>query len=44
MPNAQHALSVLARTWRRRGQHCVWWHPYAPSSGVEARGAGHLLD
>jgi hypothetical protein len=42
MPNARHALSVLARIARRLGQHCVWWHPYEPSSGAEAFGAEHL--
>jgi hypothetical protein len=38
MPNARHALSVLARIARRLGQHCVWWHPYEPSFGAEAFG------
>jgi hypothetical protein len=42
MPNARHALSVLARIARRLGQHCVWWHPYEPFSGAEAFGAEHL--
>ncbi len=44
MPNAQHALSVPARIARQVGQHCIWWHPYEPSSGVEALGAEHLSD
>jgi hypothetical protein len=39
MPNTRHALSLLAKTLRRLGQHGVWWHPYELSSG-----AGHLLD
>jgi hypothetical protein len=43
MPNACHAGFLLARTGRRLGQHGVWWHPYVPHSGAEARGAGHLL-
>jgi hypothetical protein len=42
MPNARHALSVLARIARRLGQHCVWWQPYEPSSGAEACGVEHL--
>jgi len=36
MPNVRHARSLLIRTLRRRGQHCVCWHPYAPYSGAEA--------
>jgi hypothetical protein len=40
MPNPRRARSLLARTLRRRGRHCVWRHPYEPPLGQKLLGQG----